>query len=132
MQKPEHRYGLIKHELLHIVFKHLTLRSKFPLKMLFNIAADIVVNQYIERDQLPESPVLFQDFTALGIEPGKDVGYYYEKLLKEVQKRLDEGGKRKKLARKKLRNCWEEMTISLGAIRTGVSLITCRSRRAAC
>jgi predicted metal-dependent peptidase len=107
LQQPEHRYGLIKHELLHIVFKHLTVRTRFPLKMLFNIAADIVVNQYIERDQLPEAPVLSQDFAALGIEPGKDVGYYYEKLLQEVHERMKGGGKRKKQARKKLKELLE-------------------------
>ncbi|MFK7972664.1 MAG: VWA-like domain-containing protein [Bacteroidia bacterium] len=105
LQDPKHRYGLIKHELLHIVFKHVLVRSSYPLKMLFNIAADIVVNQYIDREALPESPVLFEDFAALGIKRGEGVGHYYDVLLKAVHKRLDgAGGKGDKQARRKLQH----------------------------
>lgn len=49
----DHRLGILKHELLHIALQHLSLRSKYPDKKLFNIAADLEINQYIERRLLP-------------------------------------------------------------------------------
>lgn len=79
---PEFRYGVLKHEILHIVFKHITSMKKYPNKRIFNIAADIVVNQFIERYQLPEGVVLLEQFHELWLEKNKDVGYYYDKLLK--------------------------------------------------
>ena len=84
----ENRYGLIKHEMLHIVLKHLFLMKSFPNKKLFNIAADIVVNQYIERKQLPDGGILLENFAYLlpmyniDLEKDKDVGYYYHQLDK--------------------------------------------------
>ncbi|MFK8007107.1 MAG: VWA-like domain-containing protein [Saprospiraceae bacterium] len=84
----QHRYGLIKHEMLHIVLKHLFLMKSFPNKSLFNIAADIVVNQYIERKQLPDGGILLENFAYLlpmyniNLEKDKDVGYYYHQLDK--------------------------------------------------
>lgn len=49
----EYRVGILKHELLHIAFQHLLLRDKYKDKKLFNIAADIEINQYIDRAYLP-------------------------------------------------------------------------------
>ncbi len=82
----DHRYGLIKHEMLHIVLKHLFILKNYPNKKLFNIAADLVVNQYIERKQLPEGALLLAQFAYLKpmynivLEKDKDAGYYYRKL----------------------------------------------------
>lgn len=84
----DHRYGLIKHEMLHIVLKHLFTMKSYPNKSLYNIAADIVVNQYIERRQLPEGGILLEKFAYLEpmyniiLEREKDVGYYYRQLDK--------------------------------------------------
>lgn len=50
----EHRIGLVKHELLHISFGHLVMRDMYQDKKLFNIAADIEINQYIGHSYLPE------------------------------------------------------------------------------
>ena len=82
----EQRYGLIKHEVLHIVLKHLLVWKEYTNKTLFNIAADLVVNQYIQAAQLPKGAITLQRFwhleTMYGItlSPNKDVGYYYKKL----------------------------------------------------
>lgn len=84
----EHRYGLIKHEMLHIVLKHLFVSKNFPNEKLFNIAADLVVNQYVERKQLPKGALLLSKFAYLKpmfnivLEPDKGVAYYYRKLDK--------------------------------------------------
>jgi len=48
----EYKYGGIKHEILHILFKHLLKWDNFSNKQIFNLAADLVVNQYIDKKQL--------------------------------------------------------------------------------
>ena len=49
----EYRVGILKHELLHIALQHLILRDRYTNKRLFNIAADLEINQYIDRAYLP-------------------------------------------------------------------------------
>ena len=51
---PEHHIGLLKHELLHIAFFHLTIHNDFPDKNLANIAMDLEINQYIDAQYLPD------------------------------------------------------------------------------
>ncbi len=81
-----HRYGLLKHEALHIIFKHFIKQKHYSNKTLFNLAADLVVNQYIQSDQLPKDEILLENFryleTMYGIklEAYQDVDYYYQQL----------------------------------------------------
>ena len=90
-----HRYGLIKHEVLHIVLRHLLTARDYSNKQLYNIAADLVVNQYIDPAQLPEGGITLKRFYYLEnyygvkLEPGKDVGYYYRKLDKVLKENPD-------------------------------------------
>ena len=42
-----HQMGLLKHELLHIAFNHLTSTFDFSDRKLANIAMDLEINQYI-------------------------------------------------------------------------------------
>ncbi|MEM7039583.1 MAG: hypothetical protein AAF570_21600, partial [Bacteroidota bacterium] len=51
------QYGLVKHEILHVVFKHIFRGKDYKHKDIFNIACDLVVNQYISEAQLPPSRV---------------------------------------------------------------------------
>jgi predicted metal-dependent peptidase len=44
----EHQLGLLKHELLHIAFGHLTSFGSFSDKKLANVALDMEINQYID------------------------------------------------------------------------------------
>ena len=89
----EHRYGLIKHEMLHIVLKHLFIMKSYPNKTLFNIAADLVVNQYIAKVQLPTGGIVLENFDYLQpmygitLERDKDVGYYYRQLDKTMKQK---------------------------------------------
>jgi len=76
-----HRYGVLKHELLHIALGHLFLAQAYPHKPLFNIAADLVVNQYIRRGRLPDGALRIERFQELQLERHKAVGYYYQALL---------------------------------------------------
>tara|TARA_R110002020_G_scaffold326412_1_gene542075 strand:- start:79 stop:1239 length:1161 start_codon:yes stop_codon:yes gene_type:complete len=77
---PLHRIGLLKHELLHISFGHLVMRDKFPNKKLFNIAADLEINQYIDSDYLPEGGITMEMFKDLNLKTRAGTTYYYEKL----------------------------------------------------
>lgn len=77
------RVAVIKHETLHIIFKHL---FRFNFKKnnpkIFNLAADIVVNQFIGNWNLPESAITLSTFPDLGLAPNKSVEWYYNKLNK--------------------------------------------------
>ena len=42
------KVAVLKHELLHIAFKHLQEFDSYPDKTLLNIAADLEINQYIQ------------------------------------------------------------------------------------
>ncbi len=75
-----HRYGVIKHEILHIVFKHLQVNDPQLNRHLLNIAMDLVVNQYIERHTLPDESVFIETFPELNLEKEKGYRYYYDKL----------------------------------------------------
>jgi predicted metal-dependent peptidase len=75
-----HRIGLLKHELLHISFGHLVMRDRFPNKKLFNIAADLEINQYIDDAYLPEGGITMEMFKDLNLDARAGTTYYYEKL----------------------------------------------------
>ena len=60
-----HRLGLLKHELLHIAFGHLTTYFKYSDKRLANIAMDMEINQYIDRTWLPGAELSTDDYNAL-------------------------------------------------------------------
>lgn len=77
----DERMGLIKHELLHIAFFHLTDFSQLSNKQVANMAMDIEINQYIDRSWLPEGGLLPETFPELKLEPNKGTLYYYEKLM---------------------------------------------------
>ncbi|MBR98340.1 MAG: hypothetical protein CMC57_00020 [Flavobacteriaceae bacterium] len=78
------RVAVIKHETLHILFKHLfRMQSKSYDNKLFNIAADLVVNQLIEPWRLPESAITLSTFSALNLPPDKSVEWYYKKLKQQ-------------------------------------------------
>lgn len=76
-----HRFGLIKHELLHIAFGHLVIRDKYPDKKLFNIAADLEINQYILESNLPEGGLLLSSFPELKLPTKAGTKVYYDLLL---------------------------------------------------
>jgi len=78
-----HQQGLLKHELLHIAFGHLILSDKYPNKKLFNIAADIEINQYIDSDMLPAGGLTLDTFKNEIILPKKAGTDKYYKLLQE-------------------------------------------------
>ena len=75
-----HRYGVVKHEMLHLVFRHLFVQEPFLDPLLLNVAFDLVVNQYGERPLLPDDSIFLESFPALALQPGQTWFYYYKKL----------------------------------------------------
>lgn len=83
------RIGVLKHEVLHLVFSHIDRSpacSAYP--QLYNIAADIVVNQYIDPAQLPEGAITLATFKELKLPKDQTVEYYYRRL-QEASDSLD-------------------------------------------
>ena len=73
------RVAVLKHETLHLVFRHLFRETK-PNHRLMNIAADIVVNQYIGDWDLPDNAVTLRTFPDLELPSGESLEYYYMRL----------------------------------------------------
>ena len=82
LRSQTNRVAVIKHEALHLLFKHLFRMDlgKYD-RSLFNIAADLVVNQFIGSWKLPDSAVTLRTFPDLGLEQNQTVEWYYEKLI---------------------------------------------------
>lgn len=74
----DEQLALLQHELSHIALQHMFMSEFFEDHMLFNMAADMEVNSYIEH--LPQSALLAKDY---GMENGKGTKYYYENLKKQ-------------------------------------------------
>lgn len=60
-----HKLGLLKHELLHIAFNHLITFSLFSNKQLANVAMDMEINQYIDKDWLPGGEYSKEEFDEI-------------------------------------------------------------------
>ena len=86
-----HRMGLLKHELLHIAFNHLTTFDLFKDKELANIAMDMEINQYIDKTWLPEGGIDIDDYSDLHLEGRAGSRYYYDKL-QQLQKKKKQNG----------------------------------------
>lgn len=86
LAETQYKIGGIKHEILHIVYKHIFRYKNFNHKTIFNIAADLVVNQYVEPKQLIQGAVLLENFPELELPPHEHVNSYYNALLDLYQK----------------------------------------------
>ena len=87
----EHQLGLLKHELLHIAFGHLTSFGSFTDKKLANVAMDMEINQYIDTDWLPKGGIMIEDYEDLDLDYKASCRYYYKKL-QELQQEKDKNG----------------------------------------
>jgi predicted metal-dependent peptidase len=77
----DHRIGILKHELMHITLFHLGLREMLNDHIIFNIAADLTINQRIETHMLPADVISMSSFPELSLKPLQDTKYYYDELL---------------------------------------------------
>jgi predicted metal-dependent peptidase len=90
LKEQDFQYGAIKHEILHILLLHIFRYKEFSHHGIFNVAADLVVNQFIERSQLLEGVVLLELFPELKLKPHESLNYYYEKLYKLYKRKIQE------------------------------------------
>ena len=86
-----HQMGLLKHELLHIAFGHLTSFKSFKNHRLANIAMDMEINQYIDEDWLPTGGINIDDYEDLDLDRKAGCRYYYDKL-NQFQEEKDKNG----------------------------------------
>ncbi len=74
------RVAVLKHEILHVVFRHL-FRGKDRDHEIDNLAADLVVNQLVAPLKLPRGAVTLDTFPDLKLEPNQTVEQYYAILI---------------------------------------------------
>ena len=77
----DERKGLLKHEILHISFGHLLVRDLYSDKQLFNVAADLEINQYIKSSCLPEGGLTLESFPELKLPVKAGTKVYYDILM---------------------------------------------------
>jgi predicted metal-dependent peptidase len=82
------RIGLIKHEILHVILGHLNrVVRKETDATIYNIAADLVVNQLIPPQQLPDGALLISSLPKLKLASNKNINYYIQKLETTFEKK---------------------------------------------
>ena len=79
------RRAAIKHEALHIAFSHFMRRNDRQIQAVFDLAADLVVNQYLSHKVLPDNAVTLNSFPELKLKPDQTLEYYYDALIKHYQ-----------------------------------------------
>jgi len=88
----EQRIGILMHETLHIILKHLNRKGERDHK-LFNVACDIALNQKIDRNMLPNGalyPDTFKDEKGKSWPEDETAEFYYELAKKEKEKQEQE------------------------------------------
>jgi len=82
LKSKDERIAVVKHEALHLLFKHVFRmkdgRHRNPY--LFNIACDLVVNQFVRPWKLPDSAVTLETFSDMELLPDQTAGHYYDRL----------------------------------------------------
>ena len=82
LERGDERTAVVKHEALHLLFKHL-FRIEVGTRDLriFNLAADLVVNQFVTPWPLPEGAILLSTFPDLELPPDQTMDWYYNRLV---------------------------------------------------
>jgi len=83
LQTYDQKMGCLKHQILHLMFKHVYRVRHFGNKEIFHIAADLAVNQYLLPSQLTQGAICLNQFDFLNLLPHQTVDYYYNKLAEQ-------------------------------------------------
>lgn len=86
------RMGAVKHELLHLIFRHPWRKGAYFRSVFYQIAADLVVNQYLHREEVAPEAITLELFEPLGLKAEQSLEDYYS-VLAEAWGRLKQGGK---------------------------------------
>ena len=120
-----HRKVVLKHEILHIVFRHIFRPAdRFP--PIYSIAADLVVNQLLD----PLSPLVgwptWEMFPELGLQPDQTVEVYYVALA-QLFRKMQQAGYEVGIDRSS--GDWAEATGSPQSAKAMAALLKGRSKR---
>lgn len=85
------RKGILKHELMHIAFQHLSIYFSFKNHQLANIAMDCEINQYIDKEWLPEGGIDIDDYPELNLDRKAGCRYYYTMMDKAKEQKEKTG-----------------------------------------
>lgn len=81
LQSDEERRAAIKHEALHLAFSHFMRRTDRQVHEVFDIATDLVVNQYFCHSELPQNAITISCYPNLRLRHHETVDYYYDALI---------------------------------------------------
>ena len=88
-QDEQTKVAILKHELLHIAFHHLSQLDSYGNKELLNIAADIEINQFIEKEWKGKTweglEIDKKPFKELNLPKKAGTRVYYDLLQQEIQ-----------------------------------------------
>jgi predicted metal-dependent peptidase len=82
---PEKKTGLLKHELMHIAFFHVTEYTHLKDQKIANVAMDIEINQKINENELPVGGCTLDKFEHLGLLRDEGTNNYYKKLMQKKE-----------------------------------------------
>jgi predicted metal-dependent peptidase len=89
-QDDKTKVAILKHELLHVAFQHLSMFDQFDDKELLNVAADLEINQYIEDEWKGETweglDIVDGQFKGVSLPPRAGTRVYYDLLKQELDK----------------------------------------------
>ena len=87
------KVAVLKHELLHIAFKHLSMYDSYDDKTMLNVAADLEINQYIQdeyKDKTWEGlEITNAPWAAMNLPVKAGTRKYYELIKQECQNNPD-------------------------------------------
>lgn len=112
----DHRIGLTKHEMLHLAFFHPLMKDSFQDHSLFNIAADLEINQYIDDKYLPEGGLKLNSFPGIVLPERAGTRAYYDILqqnqnnetLKNLMDAMSQGESQSKDGLNNPNHDWDE------------------------
>ncbi len=81
ISSPALRVGAIKHQLLHLIFGHHLQFKRYRHRPIFDLAADLVVQQYLNTDQIPVDAPPQNLLADLGFEQGAGLAEVYQNIL---------------------------------------------------
>jgi predicted metal-dependent peptidase len=87
------KVAVLKHELLHIAFKHLQMFDEYEDKTLLNVAADLEINQYIQDEYKDDTwdglEITQAPWAEMKLPEKAGTRKYYELIKKEAEQNPD-------------------------------------------
>ena len=85
LRSKKQRAAVIKHEALHVAFSHFCRRTISHVNEIYDLAADLVVNQFVREADLPADAVTLASLRGLELQANDTLENYYAALLKHYK-----------------------------------------------